>query len=125
MTGAHSALGAATARQPAAEGAKVVLAARRRDKGEKVLREIEAAGGTGLFVPTDVNSTADIKALVAAASERFGGLDGAFNNAGVTCPTRAPLADVDKANIGIHGCRQCFHRAAGGHVEEDGPAVAY
>lgn len=97
VTGASSGLGAATARQLAVEGAKVVLAARRRDKGEKVLREIEAAGGEGLFVQTDVNSTADIKALVAAAIARFGGLDGAFNNAGVTGPTLTPLADIDEA----------------------------
>lgn len=97
VTGASSGLGAATARQLGAEGAKVVLAARRRDKAEQVLREIEAAGGEGLFVQTDVNSTADIKALVAVAVERFGGLDGAFNNAGITGPTLTPLADIDEA----------------------------
>ncbi len=97
VTGASSGLGAATARQLGAEGAKVVLAARRRDKAEKVLRDIEAAGGEGLFVHTDVTSTADVKALVAAAVARFGGLDGAFNNAGVTGPTLTPLADTDEA----------------------------
>jgi NADP-dependent 3-hydroxy acid dehydrogenase YdfG len=52
------------ARRLAVEGAKVVLAARRRDKGESVLREIEAAGGEGLFVQTDVTKTADVDALV-------------------------------------------------------------
>lgn len=97
VTGASSGLGAATARQLGSEGAKVVLAARRRDKGEEVLRDIKAAGGEGLFVQTDVNNTADVKALVAAAVERFGGLDGAFNNAGVTGPTLTPLADIDEA----------------------------
>ena len=97
VTGASSGLGAATARQLGAEGAKVVLAARRRDKGEKVLHDIKAAGGEGIFVQTDVNSTADVKALVATAVERFGGLDGAFNNAGITGPTLTPLADVDEA----------------------------
>ncbi len=97
VTGASSGLGAATARQLGAEGAKVVLAARRRDNGEKVLRDIEAAGGEGLFVQTDVNKTADVKALVDAAVERFGGLDGAFNNAGVTGPVMVPLADIDEA----------------------------
>lgn len=97
ITGASSGLGAATARQLAAEGAKVVLAARRRDKGAAVLRDIETAGGEGIFVPTDVNNSADVKALVAAAVERFGGLDGAFNNAGITGPTLTPLADIDEA----------------------------
>lgn len=97
VTGASSGLGAATARQLGAEGAKVVLAARRREKAEKVLHDIETAGGKGLFVQTDVNSTADVKALVAATIAHFGGLDGAFNNAGVTGPTMTPLADIDEA----------------------------
>ncbi len=97
VTGASSGLGAATALRLAAEGAKVVLAARRRDKGESVLREIEAAGGEGLFVQTDVTRTDDIKALIAATIERFGGLDGAFNNAGITGPTLTPIADIEEA----------------------------
>ncbi len=97
VTGASSGLGAATAIRLASEGAKVVLAARRRDKGEDVLRQVESAGGEGMFVQTDVTKTADVKALVAAALERFGGVDGAFNNAGVTGPTLTPLADIDEA----------------------------
>jgi NAD(P)-dependent dehydrogenase (short-subunit alcohol dehydrogenase family) len=97
VTGASSGLGAATAKQLAAEGAKVVLAARRREKGEAVLREIEKAGGAGLFVPTDVTKSEDVKALVAATVKHFGGVDGAFNNAGVTGPTLTPLADIDEA----------------------------
>ncbi len=96
VTGASSGLGAATARQLASEGASVVLAARRRDKGEAVLRDIKAAGGEAIFVQTDVTSTADVQALVAAAVERYGGLDGAFNNAGITGPTLALLADIDE-----------------------------
>jgi NAD(P)-dependent dehydrogenase (short-subunit alcohol dehydrogenase family) len=97
VTGASSGLGAATAKQLAAEGAKVVLAARRREKGEAVLGEIEKAGGAGLFVPTDVTKSEDVKALVAATVKHFGGVDGAFNNAGVTGPTMTALADIDEA----------------------------
>lgn len=96
VTGASSGLGAATAKQLGAEGAKVVLAARRRDKGEAVLREIKDAGGEGLFVQADVNNTDDVKAMVAAAVKRYGGLDGAFNNAGVTGPVLEALADIDE-----------------------------
>ena len=83
VTGASSGLGAATARQLAAEGAKVVLAARRRDNGEKVLRDIKDAGGEGLFVQADVNNTADVKAMVAAIWMTFWNtqLIGEFNGA--------------------------------------------
>lgn len=98
VTGASSGLGAATAKQLAAEGAKVVLAARRMDKGETVLGEIKAAGGDGIFVQTDVNRTEDVKAMVAVAVKRYGGLDGAFNNAGVTGGALTALADVDEAH---------------------------
>ena len=61
-----------------------------------MIRQIKAEGGEGLFVQTDVTRTADVKALVSAAIDRFGGLDGAFNNAGVTGPTMTPLADIEE-----------------------------
>lgn len=97
VTGASSGLGAATALRLATEGAKVVLAARRSDKGEAVLAQLKSAGGEGIFVKTDVTKTDDVKALVAAATKRYGGLDGAVNNAGVTGPTMTPIADIDEA----------------------------
>ena len=94
VTGASSGLGAATALRLAAEGAKVVLAARRSDRGEAVLRQIQDSGGTGMFVQTDVTQAAQVQALVAAATNRFGGLDGAFNNAGITGPVMTPTAEI-------------------------------
>ena len=94
VTGASSGLGAATALRLAAEGAKVVLAARRSDRGEAVLRQIQDSGGTGMFVQTDVTQAAQVQALVAAATNRFGGLDGAFNNAGITGPVMTPAAEI-------------------------------
>jgi A-factor type gamma-butyrolactone 1'-reductase (1S-forming) len=96
VTGGSSGLGAAAARLLASEGAKIAIAARRRDKGEEVLRQIDAAGGESLFVQTDVTRRADIEAMVAQTIERFGRLDGAVNNAGVTGPTRTPTADIDE-----------------------------
>lgn len=98
VTGASSGLGAATARRLADDGAKVVLAARRRDKGEQVLRDIQSSGGEAIFVQTDVNKTADVKVMVAAALDTFGGLDGAFNNARITGPVFKPIADIDEAD---------------------------
>ncbi|WP_377007070.1 SDR family NAD(P)-dependent oxidoreductase [Azospirillum griseum] len=82
ITGASSGIGAATARQLAAQGARVALAARRADACAALLDDIRAAGGEGLVVPTDVAQDAEVARLVAATLDAFGRLDGAFNNAG-------------------------------------------
>ncbi|RKT87506.1 NAD(P)-dependent dehydrogenase, short-chain alcohol dehydrogenase family [Saccharopolyspora antimicrobica] len=82
VTGATSGIGEATSRRLAAEGAAVVLGARSKDVGEQLAADISAAGGRALFVPTDVTVEAEVEALVRAAVDEFGRLDGAFNNAG-------------------------------------------
>jgi len=94
VTGGSSGLGAATAEAAATEGARVVIAARRRDRGEAVAGRIAAAGGEALFVEADVTSADAVAAMVAATVDRFGGLDAAVNNAGLTGPVLTPLADI-------------------------------
>jgi NAD(P)-dependent dehydrogenase (short-subunit alcohol dehydrogenase family) len=64
VTGGSSGLGAAAALQFAREGARVVIAARRNDKSEAVVRQIEELGSEGLFLQTDVSKPADVEALV-------------------------------------------------------------
>ncbi len=96
VTGASSGLGEAAALKFAREGAKVVVAARREDKGSAVVQQIEALGGEGIFIQTDVTSQADIQALVDGTVERFGKLDFAVNNAGITGPVRVPVAEIDE-----------------------------
>lgn len=83
VTGASSGIGRATARALGAEGANVVLAGRRRERLDEVVREIAAAGGEALAVTGDVRDEAACAAWVKAAVERFGGLDGLVNAAGV------------------------------------------
>ena len=97
VTGGSSGLGAATALQFAREGASVVIAARRRDQSEAVVKQIRSLGGTGMYVRTDVGNSADIQAMVHAIVERFGRLDCAVNNAGIVGPVRTPVADVEEA----------------------------
>jgi NAD(P)-dependent dehydrogenase (short-subunit alcohol dehydrogenase family) len=82
VTGASSGIGEATAKALAAQGAKVVLAARRGDELERVAKEIEADGGDAIGVRADVTVDDDMAGAVQAAEDHYGGLDIAFNNAG-------------------------------------------
>ena len=64
VTGASSGLGEATARKFAQEGAKVVIAARRREQGTRVAQQITAMGGEAHFVRADVSRAADVERMV-------------------------------------------------------------
>ena len=84
VTGATSGLGRNAAVAFAAEGAKVVAAARRPDEGQRTIEMIEGVGGEGVFVPTDVGISSDIQRMVNTAVETYGGLDFAYNCAGIS-----------------------------------------
>jgi len=82
ITGASAGIGRSTALLFAAEGAKVVIGARRQEELDELAGEIAAAGGQAAVLAGDVRSEDYAKALVALAVERFGRLDIPFNNAG-------------------------------------------
>ncbi|MDG3007181.1 SDR family oxidoreductase [Paludisphaera mucosa] len=82
VTGASSGIGEAVARLLAAQGARVVLGARRVDRLETIVREIAAAGGQALAHAVDVTKREEVQALVAAAVDQFGRIDVMINNAG-------------------------------------------
>ena len=82
VTGASSGIGYATATLFAREGAKVVLAARRRPELESLAQAIDRAGGEAKLLCGDIQDESFAKALVDLAVDAFGGLDIAFNNAG-------------------------------------------
>jgi NAD(P)-dependent dehydrogenase (short-subunit alcohol dehydrogenase family) len=94
VTGATLGLGRAMSLRFAREGAKVVMAARNEAMGNQLGREIADAGGTSMFVKTDVVNPEDIRRMVQAGVERFGRLDILVNNAGMQPETHAPTADV-------------------------------
>jgi NAD(P)-dependent dehydrogenase (short-subunit alcohol dehydrogenase family) len=82
ITGASSGIGYETAKLFAAEGAAVVIGARRQAELEALAAEIEMAGGQARVLAGDVRDESYARALVELASDAFGGLDIAFNNAG-------------------------------------------
>ena len=81
ITGAASGIGRATALRFASDGAAVVIADINRAGGEDCAREITAAGGRAIFVETDVSRESDLRALIDAALQTYGGLDILHNNA--------------------------------------------
>ncbi|MCZ7373514.1 SDR family NAD(P)-dependent oxidoreductase [Micromonospora sp. WMMC250] len=89
ITGATSGMGRAVAERVAAEGAKVVLAARGKEAGDELASRLPHA----IFVPTDVTVEAEIAVVVRQAVERYGRLDGVFNNVGAAT-AMGPVTDL-------------------------------
>jgi NAD(P)-dependent dehydrogenase (short-subunit alcohol dehydrogenase family) len=83
VTGASAGIGQASALALAAAGAAVVIADVDTLRGENVAAAIRASGHQALFVATDVRDDAQVAAMVARTVDEFGGLDLAFNNAGI------------------------------------------
>ena len=92
VTGASSGIGEAVARRLAANGARVVLGARRTDRLERIVAEIAAAGGSAAWTRLDVTDRADVAAFVGFARQRFGRLDVMVSNAGLM--PLSPIADL-------------------------------
>jgi len=83
ITGASSGLGEATARDLSAQGATVVLGARRADRIKSLADELTRRGGKALAVPTDVIHSEQVKKLVDGAVQAHGRIDVMINNAGL------------------------------------------
>lgn len=83
VTGASAGIGRATARSLARAGATVVLTARRVERLEQTVSEIEGDGGTALALAADVVDLDAVRTMVDAAHQRFGSVDLLVNNAGI------------------------------------------
>ncbi|MEO0770729.1 MAG: SDR family oxidoreductase [Cyanobacteria bacterium J06649_4] len=83
ITGASSGLGEATARRLAKSGAKLMLAARREEKLQSIVADIEKEGGSAKYQVTDVGVRSQVDALAKATKEAYGKVDVLVNNAGL------------------------------------------
>lgn len=136
ITGAGSGIGRATARLFANEGARVVAADINSEGGKATVEKLQAAGGEGHFIQTDVRVEGEMEALFAAAEEKYGRVSIVFNNAGrmlrgtVLDITAAELTDLLALNlVGVFlGCRHgipALRRNGGGTIVNTASAVAF
>ncbi len=96
VTGSSRGIGAAIAKRLAADGfAVIVNYAGRAADADKVVQEIQAAGGRAAAIQADVSVPADVTALFDKAEALFGGVDVLVNNAGVMQPGLVSLVDTD------------------------------
>ena len=107
ISGASSGMGRATARTLAAEGASVVLVARRADRLDELAADIRDAGGVAFPIATDLTDAAAADAAITTAVAEFGRLDTLVNAAGVMLngpSEESPLSEWDRmVDINLRG----------------------
>lgn len=103
ITGSTSGLGAATAARFAAEGARVVVSGRSKERGEAVVQSIRKAGGEATFIRCDLTDEQSIQDLVASAVGQYGRVDNLIANAATTATASGEktsgILDLDNAML--------------------------
>ena len=126
VTGSSSGIGKAIALRFGEEGAKVVVAARRKSLCDKTAEQISNNGGQAVVIETDVSIEADVEALFAKAVRHFGRVDIAVNNAGMFGGRRiaeTTTKTYDQVmNVNLRGTFFCC-RAAFKHMKSHGGVI--
>jgi A-factor type gamma-butyrolactone 1'-reductase (1S-forming) len=127
--GASSGIGEAAVIRFASEGASVVAAARRAERLSSLVIDVEDSGGNAAASVCDVRDEDDIARTVAETVERFGRIDGAFNNAGVSGlaqPIDRMTPDIfdDVMAVNLRGVALCMkHEIRAMRDQETGGAI--
>lgn len=140
MTGGSKGIGRGIARVFAAQGAKVMIAARGREAADEVVAELRAAGGTAEAVACDVADWDSVQAMVEATAKAFGGVDILCANAGIfpqakmvdLAPAewdRVMATNLKSAFLSVKACIPWFEKAGKGRViltsSITGPVTGY
>jgi NAD(P)-dependent dehydrogenase (short-subunit alcohol dehydrogenase family) len=96
ITGGESGIGAATAKLFAQVGARVVIAGLRASEGDRVIADIQEAGGEAVFIATDVSDPERVQHMAQRVIEQYGQIDILFNNAGISVV--APFWEISDAD---------------------------
>lgn len=113
ITGGSTGIGRATALAFAQHGAKIVIGDLNETAARETVELIKKEGAQALFVKTNVSQAADVAALVETAVKTFGGLDCAFNNAGIAHAPK-PIEGLDEESfdrviaVDLKGCFLCM-----------------
>jgi len=128
VTGGSLGIGRACALVFAREGAKVAVADVLIEDGERVVREINEAGGEAIFVRTDVSRAVEVEALINTVIKAYGRLDYAINNAGIE-GTIAPTVNCTEENwdrtinINLKGVWLCMKYEIPQMIKQGGGAI--
>ncbi|MEV6197265.1 glucose 1-dehydrogenase [Streptomyces sp. NPDC051920] len=128
ITGASSGIGAGAARVFAAQGAVVVVVARREERLRALVGELEGAGARAGWRVADVRCSGEVRSAVEFVVERYGRLDVAFNNAGVGLE-RSPLHLLDDdaydtvMDTNVRGVWNCMRHEIAAMLEGGGGAI--
>lgn len=128
ITGGTDGIGMAAARLFVRAGARVLIAGRNSERGQRALTELFALGGDALFVPTDVALPEQVERMVATCVDRFGGIDFAVNNAAAEFPllptADIPLAAVDHSiAVDLRGAWLCMKHEIDAMLKGGGGAI--
>jgi NAD(P)-dependent dehydrogenase (short-subunit alcohol dehydrogenase family) len=98
ITGGATGIGKSTAMLLASKGIKVVISGRREAVGQKAIEEIRAQGGDAAFITADVDNETQVSQIIGFAVKKYGRLDLAVNNAGISNETKT-IGDSDPAKF--------------------------